>query len=146
MNTFSTLRKTISYLVVILLAISYSLPVEGHLKICIGYDGHIDVEAHACETKSPIGQPEQIIGSDDHHNECIDFESTCDSNFDCKAFHLSPSLKFQRDRSPTIFNIIVKKMDDFYSSSVQNVSLFPFPYPPSKQNSPDTLRSVVLLI
>ena len=89
---------------------------------------------------------ESIIAFDDHHKECIDFETACDNNLKCKAFYFSPNQKVERDISLTISNILMKKMEELFSSPGHRLSLLSFPHPLLKHNSLDTLRSVVLLI
>ncbi len=146
MIKFSTLRKKITILLVILLAVFYSLPVEAHLKICIGEDGHFDVEAVACRTKSLANQPGTINAIDDHHKECIDFGTTCADNAECKTFLFSPNRKNQRDGSQTLANIFVKTEEAFFSFPVQRLSILSFSNLKTKNNPLLTLRTVVLLI
>lgn len=68
---------------------AYGLPAGAHLKLCIGYDGHIDISIDGCATDST--QPNRPAAAethtDSHHGDCLDIYMGCDS-FDklCSTF------------------------------------------------------------
>ena len=140
------LHKKILIVFVVLLAAIHSLPAGAHLGICIGDDGHFEVEAVACQAKAFPNQLESIIAFDEHHKGCIDFETACDNSLQCKALHFSPSRKVQRDRSQTLSNILVKKTGEFFSSPGQNPSILSYSNLHPENNPLHSLRTVVLLI
>lgn len=71
-----------SFLVVLLslqVSFAYALPTGAHFKLCIGYDGHIDISLDDCDTGStqPIQPSVAAAHTDNHHGDCLDIDMGC---------------------------------------------------------------------
>ncbi len=73
-------------LLVILLVFQVStasaVPAGAHLKLCIGFDGHIDVSPDDCASNpsQALRLPDPIQYGEDHHGDCVDVEIGCVSS------------------------------------------------------------------
>lgn len=72
-------RTLIAFLLVLQVGTVQALPSDGHLNLCLGYDGHFEISADACHALSdlPSRPAHPFLADDEHHGECLDLPLGC---------------------------------------------------------------------
>ena len=97
----------------------YALPADIHLNLCFGPDGHLEISTDFCADNQLTEQSPPLIAafsSEDHHGDCLDIISNCDSEEEL----FSPSEKALLTKTEIIENnppLVGAK--NIYSSSYQ---------------------------
>ena len=138
-------KNIFSYALIVFLVATYSLPVEAHLNICIGDDGHFEIGAVTCQPDQIYSQSMSSALIDDHHNDCIDYEPSCESNFICEDSFISSSVRIKNLSLQHTAYLVEQYANETYASKINKVSLATS-YPHQTDPSPKILRSTILLI
>lgn len=69
-------KKIIVILLLLQVSIAYAIPAWASINLCIGYDGHVDIETRGIDDRvaEPFSQLTVVSSNDGHHGDCFDFE------------------------------------------------------------------------
>jgi hypothetical protein len=139
------LHNIFSYALVVFLVATYSLPADAHLNICLGDDGHFEVEAVACQPDQMYSQSKSLAFIDSHHKDCVDYEPYCENNSICDDSFISSGNWIGNFSQQHAAYVIEQTTNEAYTSKINQISYdssYSYPTDPSAK----ILRSIVLLI